>query len=477
MRKEIISVPASIAAVAIPPVLVIGQALSVIDPDIWWHLQTANWILQHHAWPHSDPFSYTRAGAPWAAYSWLFELLLAGLYRVLGLRGILLYTALMSAVIAWLLLELLSRYVERLWAAVLTGIGMYLTFPLLWPRPGLFTVVFFLLQLRFVLRARLDHDAKGGWWFPAMYILWANLHIQFIYGLAVLGVAAAEPAIEKTLGRSPSDEDWRVSRVLWRLLALSFVATLVNPYFFGIYGVVWQYASQTKAFDYVIELQALDFRRVKDYVELLLAMAAALMMGYRRQFRPLFVILLVSFTLAAFRAERDAWFLVTVALAIIAVVAERPAEELSPEWHKPLVAVASSFAITMTILLTGSFDEAKLRSERDQVFPAQACEFFKSQRYAGPVFSTFDWGGYLIWKMPELQVAIDGRTNLYGDDMLSSMADSWDGKPAWLGNSQLAEARIILAPKVLPLTFILSNLPKYKIVYEDDLCIILQLKD
>jgi hypothetical protein len=268
-----------------------------------------------------------------------------------------------------------------------------------------------------------------------------------------------------------------VSRNLWKVLGASFVATLVNPYFFGIYDVLWQYATQTKAFDYIVELQALDFRRVKDYFELFLAMAAALALGYRRQFRPLFLILLVSFTVTAFRAERDAWFLVTVALAILAIVVAQQRPEPASHWCKALTLVGAALVVAAAALFSDAYDENRLRSQRDQIFPLQACEFLQAHHFSGPLFSTLDWGGYLIWKLPQMQVAIDGRTNLYGDDLLSSMADTWDGKPDWLSNEQLAEARVILAPKTYPLTFILSNLPKYKIVYEDDLSIILQVKE
>ncbi len=477
MPHTAIAALARVAALATPAAFLLHQGLAAIDPDLGWHLQTANWIVQHHAVPHSDPFSYTRAGAPWAAYSWLFELVLSGFYRMAGLRGVVLYTVIMSVAISWALLRMLSRYVSPLFAAALTGLGWFLTYPLLWPRPGLFTVLFFILQLDYLLRVRLDHDTASGWWLPGLYVLWANLHIQFIYGLFTLGVAAAEPWIQKLLRQPVSADAWRVSRTLWKLLGASFLATLVNPYFLGIYVVVWQYATQTKAFDYIIELQALDFRRVKDYVELFLAMAVVLTLGYRRQFRPLFVILFVSFTVAAFRAERDAWFLVTVGLAIFAIVVGQQRPKPTPHWSKALTVVGTALVVAAAASFSDAYDENRLRSQRDQSFPSQACEFLQAQHFSGPLFSTLDWGGYLIWKLPQMQVAIDGRTNLYGDELLSSMADTWDGKPAWLANQQLAEARVILASKADPLTSILSNLPKYKIVYEDDLSIILQVKE
>ena len=64
------------------------RAAHMVDPDIWWHLRTGEWILQHHAVPHTDPFSSIGAGKPWSAYSWLFELLVYQLFLRLGLVGL-----------------------------------------------------------------------------------------------------------------------------------------------------------------------------------------------------------------------------------------------------------------------------------------------------------------------------------------------------------------------------------------------------
>ena len=68
-------------------------ARNVIDPDLWWHLKTGEYIAQHHSVPHTDPFSYTRAGEPWVAHEWLAELLLYQIQRTTGFAGLILIFA------------------------------------------------------------------------------------------------------------------------------------------------------------------------------------------------------------------------------------------------------------------------------------------------------------------------------------------------------------------------------------------------
>src|SRR5919109_1117343 len=82
-----------VALYAISAVMVMRP---ILDPDIWSHLRTGQWIIEHGTVPTTDPFSSYGMGKPWLAYSWLFEVLAYGLYSWLGLTGILLYRIVLS---------------------------------------------------------------------------------------------------------------------------------------------------------------------------------------------------------------------------------------------------------------------------------------------------------------------------------------------------------------------------------------------
>ena len=67
-------------------VLILGLFLMTLrpiaDPDFWWHLRTGQLILQTHAIPHTDPFSYTMVGKPWITHEWLSEIIIYVLFRL-----------------------------------------------------------------------------------------------------------------------------------------------------------------------------------------------------------------------------------------------------------------------------------------------------------------------------------------------------------------------------------------------------------
>jgi hypothetical protein len=41
--------------------------------------------------------------------------------------------------------------------------------------------------------------------------------------------------------------------------------------------------------------------------------------------------------------------------------------------------------------------------------PCGAVAFLKSQKERGNIFNRYEWGGFLIWQLPEYKVFVDGR--------------------------------------------------------------------
>ena len=67
-------------------VLIGGQAL-LNDSDTYWQIAVGQWILDHHALPRVDIYSFTKAGEPWTSSSWLAQVLYATSYNLAGWAG------------------------------------------------------------------------------------------------------------------------------------------------------------------------------------------------------------------------------------------------------------------------------------------------------------------------------------------------------------------------------------------------------
>ena len=44
----------------------------ITNNDIWWHLKTGEWILEHRTVPHQDPFSLIASGRDWIDHEWMW---------------------------------------------------------------------------------------------------------------------------------------------------------------------------------------------------------------------------------------------------------------------------------------------------------------------------------------------------------------------------------------------------------------------
>ena len=67
------------------------------DAGTGWHIRNGEHILQTHAIPRQDYFSYTKTGQPWFAWEWLSDVLMGAIYRHLGLNGVVFFSALLIA--------------------------------------------------------------------------------------------------------------------------------------------------------------------------------------------------------------------------------------------------------------------------------------------------------------------------------------------------------------------------------------------
>jgi hypothetical protein len=456
-----------LAALFASPAILCLRESCVNDPDVWWHLRAGEWILQHRAVPQTDPFSSFGAGKFWAAYSWLFEMLIWRLFQSLGLVGIVAYTAGMAVAITVVLHRLIRRLqADFTLAVLLTLAASYSLTRLYTPRPWLFTVLFFALELDLLIAARRTGKMRGLLWLPVIFALWANLHIQFIDGLVVLAIAWAEAvaACRWSAVQTRLRPGW-----LGCVSVACLLAPLANPYGWRIYQVAYDLASQSGVLDKVTELSAMPFRRLDDWCVLLLALAAVAVLARARRLE-FFEILLLAFSiLVSFRSQRDVWVVVIAASAILAsgLKGEDQNRLRLTVSFAPLVAVLTGLAVLLGFCAL-RVNNAGLGAKLAESLPVRAVEVVKEKGWSGPLYNDYNWGGYLIWAL-RLPVSIDGRAALYGDERINRSVATWSGGPDWATDPDLRKAGVVIGPVGAPLTQLLRLDPSFELAYEDKL--------
>ncbi|MFN2121146.1 MAG: hypothetical protein ACK2T0_12180, partial [Anaerolineales bacterium] len=171
--------------------LAIGQRMLNTDGDLGRHLTLGNYILDTQSVPVRDVLSFTRSGHPRPPYEWLAQVVFAVSDRLLKLEGVVLATAL---AIACSFLVVFLDGVDRTnrpvlclflagWAAAASSLH-WLT------RPHVFTFLFLALWLAGLERLRSGRRMPL-WLFPALMLVWVNIHGGFIFGFLAWGAYMA----------------------------------------------------------------------------------------------------------------------------------------------------------------------------------------------------------------------------------------------------------------------------------------------
>jgi hypothetical protein len=312
-----------------------------------------------------------------------------------------------------------------------------------------------------------------------MFALWANVHIQFVYGLGLIGLFALErplASVAKWPGRLPKLR----ARRFWALLSASALATLANPYGWHLYEVVVQLVTQSAPLSMIQEMQAMQFRNPADWAAPALAGSAIFALANSRNKSPLLLSLLIVSCWFAFRARRDVWFLAISSAFTLAYSIGASNDGTSRNcprssmWKQWMIALSIGTMAAFSLLRSVAVPEIALHQSLKTRFPEQASAYIESHGLRGPLFNPFNWGGYLIWRLPKMPVSIDGRTNLYGDERLARFVATWSGKPDWANDPELSKANTILLERDAPLASILRSDSRYRLVYEDDIASIFQ---
>lgn len=418
-------------------------------------------------------------GKPWSAYSWLFEILIFGLYSRLGLVGLFVYVYLLLLSITVALHSLVREFEPRTAQSVaLTAAALIAMVSLRTPRPWLFTILFFIIELKILVKVRCTGNYRWLLLLPPLFAIWANLHIQFIYGLFVLGVAAMEQPFSRLLPRLKDvgegvDQPLLFSPIV-SITVACIVATFLNPYHLRIYWIVLDTIREGGFYDLITELQALRFRAFPDWIVLGLTLAAAFVFGRGRSLSLFWVTLFLAGVYLSFRSGRDLWFVTIVATAIIARSQQRVHGDVAraTTTGEVLLVLILTIVITGVAIRVNGVSNSNLQKAVAQNFPVDAATFIEGNGISGRLYNPFNWGGYLIWRLPNLPVSIDGRGNLHNPDRLSRTVRVWKGEPDWFFDPELNASSLVVAPRNAALTQLLRLDTRWQLIYEDSVALV-----
>ena len=412
--RRIFSFPALLGALLVTTVFAMGRN-GLADPDIWFHLLNAEYLVKTHKVPHVEMYSFTVGGLPWMNPEYLAEVPYYLAWRAFGLVGIKVFSLLLLGLIFLGLLYICWKESGNIKAsalacyfAVLLGV---VTFG---PRTILFGYAYLVLLLIVLQRFRLQGRAPL-WLLPPLFCLWINTHGSWSLGLIVFGIIIAGGLIGGRWGRV---EAVRWSTVQLRKLLLTMgaciVALFINPYGYRLpfYPFDVGLRQNQLMVSNIAEWTSVDFHSPRGKVVAILIVGlllGALLSRYRWKLHELGLVLFGLYTGMTYIR-----FLMLAALLIAPLLAKllRFIPPYRPEIDKPVLNVLLMAAM-LAFIIRGFPSSAQLQQSIEKDFPGEVLPYMKSQRLLGPVLNSYSWGGYLCWNDRNFREFIDSRCDIF----------------------------------------------------------------
>ncbi len=299
-------------------------------------------------------------------------------------------------------------------------------------RPQVFSWFFLALFLAIIVEHRRGRASL--WLLPPLTILWVNLHLGVMFGLAMVGLYAVSLAIERFVWREGHD-----LKTPFLVLAACVAATMVTPQPGALLLYPLRYMKPgNQSLATISEWQSPDFHH-SDWLPLALALLFLVAIGAfdrkRGLFFPLITVLFAALSLQAVRN-------VPLFSVVFIVVASARASDLwrwaaadpKPLWapvHGALkLAVIAATMLVLGVVLT-RFPNQLHQDARTKNYPQAGVEYVAAHEPASKVFATYHWGGFVIDKLQRSQVFIDGRSEFYGDQLMQTYQDVMNRQDGW----------------------------------------------
>ncbi|HEX6045129.1 MAG TPA: hypothetical protein VFZ22_11620 [Pyrinomonadaceae bacterium] len=411
------------------------------DADVWFHLNTGEYIVQHGIIPRTEFSSFTHFGAPFIAHGWLSGLIFYLLFKYFGLYALTFVTALAGAFAFWILFRhsrshpFIAGFITLLgvWAAVL-AIGV---------RPRVFTLLLatiFLVALRNYARSG---EGKAVWWLAPLMTLWVNLHGGYLLGFALIGFTIMGIPLDAWAVGKRFRDYWPRMRTLVLVLLACGLFGLINPYGLTMYTFPLRVLSSPVFQEGVIDWLSPNFHlpQLRPLLVLIVCTVVVLAASPKRA-RPSELLLLAASVYSMLMTNRQMLLFVLVAVPLLSEHLHHLVSMTSfgARFDRPPAPAGSmrSKVIAVLLLLPLAVFGLRLRATvygpvRQELLnvPVNAVQYMRENQVTGNTFTEPNvWGAFVSWSLRSNPVYIDGR-DVYPPDFVQEYIRIIRGQIDW----------------------------------------------
>lgn len=455
--------------------LVFNPVGLLADGDTGYHVRAGEYMLRTHTVPKVDIFSYHTPALPWTAHEWLSEIIMALAHGAFGLSGVVVLFSLLLAVTVSLLFRTLRPSGTANLPALGITLGVLCASQLHWlARPHVFSLLF-MLGWQHTLNLWQHGDRNRLYLLPPSMLLWVNLHGGFLGGFILLGAFLAGNLFGCWSGEAPERALCRKRvRELLVVTGACLTASLCNPSGYQILFFPFRLVSNRFLMDHVVEFLSPNFHEFLPFKYLLLFMIVLLALS-RKALHPVDLVLVLLFTNMALYSVRYIPLFALVSAPIL--MRHWPEGGASPILRRYAATIgawnarssgffwpAAATVVVAAALATGAlqhgFDPARE--------PVAATEFLLHEKIPGRMFNDDEFGDYLIYRgFPQYRVFLDGRSDMYGSDMVREYCAVNNFEPRWEQILERYRISWLFIGSGSALARYLASRPEWVLIYAD----------
>jgi hypothetical protein len=379
-----------------------------VDFDFGWHYKYGEHIFNNREILKDNIFSHTYEDYYWANSYWISQVIMYVTASRLGLVGMSIFmSTLLSAFFVYFIAVRIPSKLGKVIGAV--SFFTFMSIFLVSVRPLLFSTVF-MLYLVYVL----SYKPKLLPTLPLLFLLWVNMHADFMLGLFVFGLYTFFRLLR----------EWIDSRKIDLLLLVvsvgSVLITILNPYGLDLWKTLFK-EMHPYQFQYISEWRplppGLGFFTYSSLLAFSGLIAATVYVTYKKE--RLWLIAAVLFFYAM--SYRSVYFLRPLILLGVYEVAVFWGPLLQDIIVKIRLPRLPYFKYLYPYLFIGIFlvgfytfflgieQTTDFQAWKEKRYPVDAVVYIRENPVPPNLFNDYNWGGYLIWQLPEYRTSIDGR--------------------------------------------------------------------
>jgi hypothetical protein len=329
---------------------------------------------------------------------------------------------------------------------------------------------------------------------PALVAVWVNLHAGFVMAFLMIAIVGLGTALPLLLDGDRRRAGWRVVGLTACLGLSAAAASLLNP--FGARAILFplEVVGSVPFMTSTIEWFPPNFHHeaFRPLEMMLLLLFPAFAWGRGRLSAADVGLVLVFANLALTSVRHVPLFAIVAAPPLAAALEETVASWRRVDWSRvrdavrtrlpslaPVLTAPSAPAVAATVLLVTAVSahwaamaqvpSNPLRLDLDEGrYPGKTMAFIRDNQLPPQLFSVYAWGGYELWRLyPEYRMFMDGRTHVYGADVLKDFLDVVAVSPRWQTVLDKWQVQTILALRSSPLTETLQAQGGWRLVFTE----------